>query len=207
MAGKNRSGKQGEPAEPVRKSKRAYRKRVLDEELEEDDEDEEIRYLEKLKSAKLSGGRKENEEESGKKRKLSTITCSENASASGSGKDGKKRARPDKVSEDTDYKEDEVAVTDGEFEVIKKKQGKESVDSPGNSRREMTLTTRQRALQSSREGSGVTSPNVIEFPNGLPPAPPRSEHLYLVICTLYELLVCPFIWMIFCLYRAKGEVI
>ena len=45
-----------------------------------------------------------------------------------------------------------------------------------NSKREMTLTTRQRALQSSKDAS-ASGANLIEFPNGLPPAPPRSENL------------------------------
>uniref|UniRef100_A0A7N2N3J4 INO80 complex subunit B-like conserved region domain-containing protein n=1 Tax=Quercus lobata TaxID=97700 RepID=A0A7N2N3J4_QUELO len=42
-----------------------------------------------------------------------------------------------------------------------------------DNKREMTLTTRQWALQSSKDSAPGTS--VIEFPNGLPPAPSRKQ--------------------------------
>jgi INO80 complex subunit B len=100
----------------------------------------------------------------------------ENAASSRSGKDGKKRSRSDRMLEDTDYEDEDESGSDGELDdKKKKKQRKESVDVLMDSKREMTLTTRQRALQSGKDASATNS-SLIEFPNGLPPAPPRSEY-------------------------------
>lgn len=175
VPGKTTSGKQAEELEPVRKSKRVPKRRVLDGEFGDEDEDDEIRYLEKLKTSKFNKGSKEDEEESGKKhRKPSGLSNVQNGGSSRSGKDGK-RSRLDRTSEETDFEED--SGSDGDLEGKKKRQMKESVDSLGDNKREMTLTTRQRALQSGKDAAPGT--NFIEFPNGLPPAPPRSEHLSL----------------------------
>lgn len=176
---KNTSGKQGDKSEPVRKSKRVPKRRVLDGAFD-DDEDDEIRYLEKLKTSKVAAGHKDDEEESGKKqRRVSKMrTIDGNL---GSGNDCKRKSRSDRVSEDTDYEEeqeDEV-ISDCEHEESKrKKPRKESVDSLMETKREMTLTTRQRALQSSKDASSSPGASLIEFPNGLPPAPSRSETSY-----------------------------
>lgn len=171
---KSASGKQGDKYEPVRKSRRVPKRRVRDEEFGDDDEDDEIRYLEKLKTSRSKTGTKEDNEESSKKhQKFSRVSNMENGGSSRLFKDVK-RSRSDRVSEDTDYEEGESG-SDGELEGNKKKkQRKESVDSLMDNKREMTLTTRQRALQSSRDAAPGTS--LIEFPNGLPPAPSRSEH-------------------------------
>lgn len=173
LSGKSTSGRQGDKLESVRKSKRVPKRRVLDGEFDEE-EDDEIRYLEKLKTSKVNTGYKEDDEESSKKhRKLCRVSFVENVGSSRSGKDGK-RSRSDRVSEDIEYEEDEESGSDGELEgKKKKKQRKESVDSLMDNKREMTLTTRQRALQSSKDSAPGTS--VIEFPNGLPPAPPRKQ--------------------------------
>lgn len=176
---KNTSGKEEEKSEPVRKSKRVPKRRVLDDEFG-DDEDDEIRYLEKLKTSKVAAVYREDDEEFGRKhRKLSMVSNVENGGASRSAKDGKKKCRRDRVSGDTDYEEEESA-SDGELDGKKKrkKQKKESIDSLLDSRREMTLTTRQRALQSSKDASSTPGASFIEFPNGLPPAPPRSEFFF-----------------------------
>ncbi|CBI36960.3 unnamed protein product, partial [Vitis vinifera] len=121
------SGKQGDKSDPVRKSKRVPKRRVLDGAFD-DDEDDEIRYLEKLKTSKVTAGHKDDEEESGKKPRR-------------------------------EEQEDE----------------EESVDSLSESKREMTLTTRQRALQSGKDASSAPGASLIEFPNGLPPAPSRKQ--------------------------------
>lgn len=175
QSGKSASGKQGDKFEPVRKSRRVPKRRVLDTEFGDDEEDDEIRYLEKLKTSKSKTGTKEDNEESSKKhQKFSRVSNMENGGSSRLGKDVK-RSRSDRVSEDTDYEEEGESGSDGELDGNKKKkQRKESVDSLMDNKREMTLTTRQRALQSSRDATPGTS--LIEFPNGLPPAPPRSEH-------------------------------
>jgi hypothetical protein len=174
QSGKSASGKQGDKFEPVRKSKRVPKRRVLDSEFGDEEDDDEIRYLEKLKTSKSKTGTKEDNEESSKKhKKFSRVSNMENGGSLRLGKDAK-RSRSDRVSEETDYEEGESG-SDGELEGSKKKkQRKESVDSLMDNKREMTLTTRQRALQSSRDAAPGTS--LIEFPNGLPPAPSRSEH-------------------------------
>ncbi|KAM4074114.1 hypothetical protein ACB094_10G069000 [Castanea mollissima] len=170
LSGKSTSCKQGDKFELVRKSKRVPKRRVLDGEFGSE-EDDEIRYLEKLRTSKNTGY-KEDEELSKKHRKLSRVSNVENVGSSRSGKDGK-RSKSDIASEDTDYEEDEESRSDGEFEGKKmKKQKKESVDSLMVNKREMTLTMRQWALQSSKDSAPGTS--VIEFPNGLPPAPSRK---------------------------------
>ncbi|KAJ7977670.1 HIT zinc finger,PAPA-1-like conserved region isoform 1 [Quillaja saponaria] len=175
ISGKNALRNQGDKLEPVRKSKRVPKRRVLDGEFgDEDDEDEEIRYLEKLKTSKVSAVYGEDDEEPSKKhRKLSTVSNMENVGSSRSGEDGKKN-RPDKVFEDTDYEEEEETGSDGELEGKTRKLKKESVDLLMDNKREMTLTTRQRALQSSKDAS-ASGGSIIEFPNGLPPAPSRKQ--------------------------------
>ncbi|KAG6787037.1 hypothetical protein NC652_007081 [Populus alba x Populus x berolinensis] len=167
---KNTAGKQGDKPEPVRKSKRAPKRRVLDE-----DEDDEIRYLEKLKS-KVPTRHKEDDgndddESSKKQQKLSTL---ENNGASRLVKDGKKISRSDQASEDEDNEEEEL-LSNCDFEGSRKKQKKESIESLTDVKREMTLTKRQQALQSSKDGSSVPDTNLIEFPNGLPPAPSKKQ--------------------------------
>ncbi|KAJ6680062.1 HIT ZINC FINGER AND PAPA-1-LIKE DOMAIN-CONTAINING PROTEIN [Salix purpurea] len=150
------------------------KRRVLDGGFGEDDDDGEIRYLEKLK-LKVPTRLKEDDGNDGdesikKQRKLSTLGSS---GALRLVKDGKKISRSDQAPEDEDYEEEEP-LSDGEF-VGSKKQKKESVESLTDGKREMTLTKRQRALQSSKDGSSVTDANLIEFPNGLPPAPSKKQ--------------------------------
>ncbi|KAL9227638.1 hypothetical protein vseg_003306 [Gypsophila vaccaria] len=169
-AGKSGSGKQGKKPDSARRSRRASKKRTSDG-FDDDEDDDEIRYLEKLKNARLSSGLGEYDEESSRKhRRLSKFSGEspqnlEGSSSSKSGtmaKDGKKRSS----SVDTDYEEDEDILSDGEPDSRKKKRARrELVDSPVEPKRELTLTTRQRALQSSATGGSV-----VEFPNGLPPA-------------------------------------
>ncbi|XP_044494331.1 uncharacterized protein LOC123217388 [Mangifera indica] len=173
--GKNSSGKQDHSG-AARKSKRVSKRRVLDGEFE-DDEDDEIRYLEKLKTSKVTPGYKDDEELGKKHLKLSRVSNLENIGTSRSGKDGKKNSRSDRVSGDTNYEEEEEEpLSDGEACDRKdKKQKKESVDTLMNDKREIALTTRQRALQSSKDTSSAPGSSLIEFPNGLPPAPPRKQ--------------------------------
>ncbi|XP_048138475.1 transcriptional regulator ATRX isoform X3 [Rhodamnia argentea] len=175
MAGRNMPGKQGDTSEPVRKSKRVPKKRLMDGEFN-DDEDDELRYLEKLKTSKMGGGCREDDDGSSKKqRKLASVSDIERLGAFKGSKDGRKKPRTDRISDDTDYDEEDETGSDGELQGRKKKrQKKESVDTlMDNNRKEMTLTTRQRALQSSKDASVATGS--IEYPNGLPPAPPRKQ--------------------------------
>ncbi|KAK6286023.1 hypothetical protein POUND7_012202 [Theobroma cacao] len=175
-SGKNISGKQGDQAGLVRKSKRVPKRRVLDGDFGEDDEDEEIRYLERLKTSKISPAYKEDDESGKKQKKLSRVSNPENFGSSRSSKDEKRKHRSDRISGDTDYEEEDEPVSDSELEgKKKKKQRKESVDTLMENKREMTLTTRQRALQSSKDAFSAPGSSLIEFPNGLPPAPSRKQ--------------------------------
>lgn len=148
MSDKNHSVKQGEHSDPVRKSKRAPKKVVT---FDDEDEDEEIRYLEKLKNIKHCSGYKDDEEEFNRKhRRLSAVsgivgeTMGSNV-GSKSVKDGKRKSQ-------------ECSSNGEVFGKFVK--------------REMTLTTRQRALQSGKDPSAS---GLIEFPDGLPPAPSRKK--------------------------------
>ncbi|EPS68904.1 hypothetical protein M569_05865, partial [Genlisea aurea] len=140
----------------VRKSKRMRKKRVLDGDFDEDDEDDEIRYLEKLKSSKMTS--------------TTTESSRKNHKGGGGGKadvaDGEKKAvgRDGKKgrSGDIDYDEE------GEHK-------KDPSEFPSDTiQKDIALTTRQRALLS-KDSPSVASLNQVEFPNGLPPAPPRRQ--------------------------------
>lgn len=179
MPTKNAVEKQTEKSDSVRKSKRVPKRRVLDGAFDEDDEDDEIRYLEKLKTSKVAGIRDFEEESAHKHRSIARVSKGvkyESVEEVGrSVKDGKKRS--DKGSEDTDYEEEEELLSDGEPEGKKKqKQRRDSPDTQTETKREVTLTTRQRALLSSKEAS-ASGVSQVEFPNGLPPPPSRSEYI------------------------------
>ncbi|KAJ0979923.1 hypothetical protein J5N97_015397 [Dioscorea zingiberensis] len=169
-------------SEPTRKSKRVPKKRVLDGAFDEADEDDEIRYLERLRTAKVtrdySAEYEDDGEDSLKRRKISKVSKSkrigydvDNDYVSRSGKDNRRRSKSGKEFDDVDYEEEEEPGSDTGLEAKKKKQ-KESADAFTDARAE-PLTTRQRALQSSKDGG--TGSSLIEFPNGLPPAPPRKQ--------------------------------
>ncbi|KAL8101078.1 uncharacterized protein LOC141684253 [Apium graveolens] len=161
------------------KSKRETKKRDLSGMYDEDDEDDEIRYLEKLKTSRVSGGLKDAGKESGiKHRSLSRVSkgaryeSSKDFGPSKSGRDGKYRSEG--VSDDTDYEEE--LLSDSELEGRNKKiPRKESPDSATESKREFALTTRQRARLSVKDPSSLSASSSIEFPNGLPPPPPRKQ--------------------------------
>ncbi|XXG79102.1 hypothetical protein AAC387_Pa09g0248 [Persea americana] len=180
-------------SEPVRKSKRVPKRRMLDGAFDDADKDDEIRYLERLKTAKSSvdyGSEfGDNGEERNKKQK--TLKISRRRMPGGehddvnvaeyglsrASKDGKKKSRLGRGSEDTDYNEedeDEIG-SDGGFEAKRKNQRREFVDTIMNGKKEISLTMRQRALQSGKDVSSGSNASLIEFPNGLPPAPPRRQ--------------------------------
>ncbi|GAB2298437.1 hypothetical protein Dimus_032502 [Dionaea muscipula] len=173
MSGKRQSGKQGNKLDPVRKSRRAPKKRVMDGEFDDDDE---IRYLEKVKNSKFTSGFKDDDDESGRKhRRLSKVSgmygeTMESKVSSKFVKEGKRKT----PFGDTDYEEEEDPISDGEVDgKTMKKVRKEAIDSATEPKRETTLMTRQKALQSCKDPSA--SGGLIEFPNGLSPAPPRKK--------------------------------
>ncbi|XP_010507897.1 PREDICTED: INO80 complex subunit B [Camelina sativa] len=143
MTGKR---KQGEPTGSVRKSKRAPKKRVFD---SDDDNDDEIRYLEKLKYKRVSVCNDDTESGSGRRQlKPSGITNGENS--------GKKKAVSEQASEDMDCAEELEAVSD-----------EKEIDNNDN-KRESNLTSRQRALASGKSSA-------IDFSDGLPPTSRRKK--------------------------------
>ncbi|KAL6964651.1 hypothetical protein U1Q18_035707 [Sarracenia purpurea var. burkii] len=184
--------RQPDKCEPVRKSKRIPKKRCLDGAFddEEEDDDDELRYLEKLKTSKKLAldyrAQYEDVDEVGsqKKLKISKVlrrnvdgVCNVDAGDNISSRSGKevKKSRSERASEDTDYMEEEELASDGEPETKRKKQRRDLVDLLGDSKKEMAITTRQRALQTVKDISPNSGASLIEFPNGLPPAPPKKQ--------------------------------
>lgn len=179
---------QTEKLEPVRKSNRILRRRFVDETPDYGDDDMEVRYLEKLKKSKVTTDygvdyKDDEERKSRKQRKISTVlkldTSGQNVdrvyySSSRSEKENKKSVLQ-RVSDDIDYVEEEEPISDGEPDSRRKKPRKEFVDSVATHKNMMTVTTRQRALQTGKDVSSCSGASLIEFPNGLPPAPPKSE--------------------------------
>ncbi|KAH6813910.1 hypothetical protein C2S51_022928 [Perilla frutescens var. frutescens] len=162
---KNAYEKHGDKSDSVRKSKRVPKRRVLDGEFDEDDEDDEIRYLEKLKTTKMTGYK---DLEAQSTRKL------QKGVKNGNIEDVERRDSRKSRSGDMDYEEEEEAFSDGEADgKMKKKQKKDLSELPTENKREIALTTRQRALLS--KDASESGASQIEFPNGLPPAPPRKQ--------------------------------
>lgn len=136
--------------ESVRKSKRVPKRRALDVGFDgdDDDEDDELRYLGKLVAPKVAAGYEDKE--------LSGI------------------GREQGLDEDKDYVEEEEPTSDDEPGSKRKKLEKGPPDSFVDGRNESTPTTRNRALQAGKDIlSGSCA--ALEFPNGLPPAPSKSE--------------------------------
>lgn len=160
-----------------RKSKRAPKRRALEEAFEDEDDDDEIRYLEKIRNLKVnadSGVRNEDYEEGSKhqpkkvSKRRPDQQSFEDVGVSSVGREGKK-SRSERGSEDADYGEEEEPSSDGLLES-RSKIHKDFVDLSVEANKETSLTRRQRALQ-----SGKDSTNLVEFPDGLPPAPSKKH--------------------------------
>ncbi|MCL7037096.1 hypothetical protein MKW94_030254 [Papaver nudicaule] len=161
------------PSEAVRKSKRVPKPRLLDEAFDDGNDDEEIRYLERLKTSKAAPDYAteygdDGEERSKKHRKISMVLKTKAVGdqydddlehGSSKDRDGTKNSRSKLVNEDADFVGEEDPASDGELEHKK----------------EASLTSRQRALQSGKDISAGSGASLIEFPNGLPPAPSRKQ--------------------------------
>lgn len=151
----------------------------MDEELDSlDDDDEEIQFLKRMKMAKVVAVEEDvddDEERSRKHKKLSKVMkqnvellhgVGTSEKSSKKDKRGKAFADADYVKDDDDEEEEE-AVSDVELEhksTRTRRRGAE--DGQSEVKTEMTVTTRRRSGHSG---------NLIEFPRGLPPAPPRSK--------------------------------
>ncbi|KAK1318548.1 hypothetical protein QJS10_CPB04g00991 [Acorus calamus] len=172
-------------SEPTRKSKRVPKRRVLDIAFDDGDEDDEMRYLERLKISKagradpLPEYEADGMEDIKKQKLLNSKKQVGNNDYDNYGltsrhtKDSRKKSRSTRGFDDMDYFEEEEELgSDTAPDAKKKKQKKEPIDTVPVVKSETSLTTRQRALQSGKDGPPTS---LIEFPNGLPPAPPRKQ--------------------------------
>ena len=126
--------------EAVRKSNRVPKRCAMDVEFDEDDNtDEEVRYLGRL------GAYKE------RKREISMVS------------DGRQ--------EDKDYVQEEEPTSVDEPRYTIKKLGFVG------GRNESTTTAQKRARQTAKDDFLVPGASLLEFPNGLPSIPPKSECL------------------------------
>ncbi|KAL1564410.1 stress response protein NST1-like isoform X1 [Salvia divinorum] len=158
-------------------------KKHSDDEIYE--EDAEIRYLQKLKTSRITSyDNTEYEDGTFRGRKLRKISrvmdrdIEDSALAIGdygSSRSAKerKKSRYARAPEDTEYAEEEESLSDAEVEHKNKKQRKLPTDVANNSK-ESSITTRRRATLSGREPSPGLGAKSIQFPDGLPPAPPRK---------------------------------
>ncbi|KAG6424887.1 hypothetical protein SASPL_115310 [Salvia splendens] len=167
-----------------RSSKRkSISKKYSDDEIYDEDDDE-IRYLQKLKTSRITSYDNTEYEDGtfrGRKlRKISRVMDRDIEDSSlaigdyGSSRSAKerKKSKSARAPEDTEYTEEEESLSDGEVEHKNKKQRK-SIDVAKNSK-ESSITTRRRATLSGREPSPGLGAKSIQFPDGLPPAPPRK---------------------------------
>ncbi|XWS53525.1 hypothetical protein CRYUN_Cryun10bG0008800 [Craigia yunnanensis] len=140
----------GKRNEPTRKSKRDPKRRVLDVGINSDDndEDEEILYLGRLNASNGLSNYKDEEDE--------------------------RNARDSSIFEDRDYVEEDEPISDDGPGSKRKKLGRGSVDFFVEGRTESTPTTRNRAHQSGKDLLSGPGASLVEFPDGLPPAPPKS---------------------------------
>ncbi|XVF38849.1 hypothetical protein REPUB_Repub20aG0137500 [Reevesia pubescens] len=136
--------------EPTRKSRRVPKRRLLDVGInsDDDDEDEEIRYLGRLNVSNGLSNYKDEEDE--------------------------RNGRDSALFEDRDYVEEDEPISDDEPGSKRKKLGR-GVDLFVEGRSESTPTTRNRALQSGKDLLSGHGASLIEFPDGLPPAPPKKQ--------------------------------
>ncbi|KAJ0092828.1 hypothetical protein Patl1_24897 [Pistacia atlantica] len=79
------------------------------------------------------------------------------------------------IYDDKDYVEEEEPMSDDEPGSKKKKLEKVVLDSFVDQRNESIPTTRNRALQSGKDILSGSGGSLIEFPNGLPPAPSKKQ--------------------------------
>lgn len=158
-------------SESVRKSRRMPKRRVFDGDRGDDDS----QYLKSLKSSRGNTDLKVQHDDNKdlvKKNKVSILSKSkktgydvdEDYGSSQPTRDSRKRPRTARESDDTDFVEEEEVASDDGSHANKMPQ---KVDPSADSKME-PLTTRQR----SSKGAGGP---LIEFPDGLPPAPSRRQ--------------------------------
>lgn len=167
--------------EPIRKSTRFLKKSY-----EEEEEDDEIQYLEKLKQCKTSIRNSVDSEfdhkETTSNRKNSTgnhrkrkpiYEADDDFDLLQGSKVKKNMPKSCKKSKNADHTEEEQEYEVGSDSKKKNTEFSMSIDD----RKENSLTSRQRSLQFSKDGARGNQTSLIEFPDGLPSAPSRSKSL------------------------------
>ncbi|CAH8304456.1 unnamed protein product [Eruca vesicaria subsp. sativa] len=159
---------------PIRKSNRTSKRRVLGEELGglDDDDDGEIQFLRRVKMGKkvvaVEEDVDEDEERNRKHKKLSKVMKQNVEYPRGVGTSEKSGKTGKAFDDDYDYdyvKDEEEGLSDAEIE-LESKSGRARRREGLSEKTEMTVTTRRRSGHSG---------NLIEFPRGLPPAPPKKR--------------------------------
>ncbi|XP_074291847.1 uncharacterized protein LOC141618657 [Silene latifolia] len=147
--------------------KQVANKHAFDDGFDEDD-DEEIRYLKKLKAYKVTSGCGDRQEESRQKTKgIARLMGVKHSDKRDHRKDHRKKSR---LKEDNDF-EMQIPLDD---ELISTRDEEDFDDLPSASGTEMTMTTRRRALEC------PDFVGLVEFPNGLPDAPSKKQKLTVV---------------------------
>lgn len=153
----------------VHKSSRIPKKRAADDGFDDED-DEEIRYLKKLRASRASGYGDRPAESHRKTKGISKIMDLTDGDRRDYGSYGFGRGgRKSRVYEDNGY--DKELASDDEIEDKRKMLTEDLTDPLMGSGPEMTMTTRKRALETLDSGGHV------EFPNGLPNAPSKKQKL------------------------------
>ncbi|XP_044498242.1 uncharacterized protein LOC123220226 isoform X2 [Mangifera indica] len=139
-----------ETYESIRKSKRIPKRRALDVGFngDDDNEDEELRYLGRLNEPKVVASYEDEDTGFGKEQG---------------------------TYEDKDYVEEEEPTSEDEPGSKKKKLEKVVLDSFVERRNELIPTTRNRAFHSGKDVLSRSGGSLIEFPNGLPSAPSKKQ--------------------------------
>ncbi|KAG0475711.1 hypothetical protein HPP92_015397 [Vanilla planifolia] len=159
LSGRQRAQSLVPSSEPVRKSTRVPKRRVLDGEFDDGEEDDEQKYILRLKTSRgtadFSTENEKDVEEGAQRKKTLNVSKSRSTyevdgdySLSSASRDSRKKSRSGRLSDDTDYVEEDEPVSD---------------DAPEEKKRR------------SRRNYHLIHPLMIEFPDGLPPAPPRKQ--------------------------------
>ncbi|KAL6193658.1 hypothetical protein ACLB2K_034742 [Fragaria x ananassa] len=165
-----------EDGKPARKSKRIHERRVLDVGLSEDgNEDDEIRFLERLNASKVALSKRSQMDGAHGgdigNRKLPRLQ-----------KHGGKKLRSEKKYEDKDYlgeeedeEEEEELTSDDELQSNRKTLKRGSLSLLLEGPQKSTPTTRNRALQSGIDVLTVSGSSVVNLANHLLPASSKKK--------------------------------
>uniref|UniRef100_A0A7N0TF22 INO80 complex subunit B-like conserved region domain-containing protein n=1 Tax=Kalanchoe fedtschenkoi TaxID=63787 RepID=A0A7N0TF22_KALFE len=158
-------------SEGVRKSNRVPKRRIIDGSFEDG------RHLDKLIYSKVSADNElECEDGSNKKRSISRVLKRESDRPRNLDTRVSQdiKSRSGKSSDENDYSDEEDILSGEDLGGSKRKKAKKFGDTLGESRKELAVTTRQRALQTGKDVS-ISGGSLIEFPNGLPSAHTRKQ--------------------------------